>query len=226
MNMIYLLKRNLKITLVLAVLLGTAPGIAAEPDPPSQEWVLVDGIAAIVENDPVLWSDIALEEDFGLLRTPGEGGKFPELLNLYINRLLILKEREDIGGFRLEEEQAEGAFAEYLENLGGQEAFNTKLETWGVGEEEVVGRFKQALLASLYAESRIRFLVKVLPSDIEKAYEEDPGRWGNVGVFEAWDDIRDELVQKSFAQEKERWLKSLRNRYRLKMFFPEEEAEP
>jgi len=224
--MIYLLRRSRKMILALAVLFGSASMAAAETPPSGQEWMLVDGVAAVVEEETVLMSDIALEEDFGLLKTPEEDGEFLNLLDLYINRLLILKEREDVGGFRLEEEQLKEAFAGYLESLGGQEVFDTKLEVWGVGAEEIVGRFRQALLASLYAESRIRFLVKVLPSDIERAYEEDPERWGNVGVFEAWDEIREDLVQKSFSQEKERWLKSLRERYRLQVFPREEGAIP
>ncbi len=217
------LRKNLKTFLVLALLFGVAPVGAAEPFPSGQEWDLVDGVAAIVDGEAVLVSDIALEEDFGLLKTSGENGEFAELLDLYINRLLILKEQEDVGGFRLEEEQVREAFAEYIANLGGLEAFEAKLQLWGIGEEEITGRFRQAMLASLYAESRIRFLVKVLPSDVEKAYEEDPERWGNAGVFEAWDEIREALVQKSFEQEKERWLKSLRERYRPQVF-PQEEG--
>lgn len=210
-----------------ALLWLIVPAGSARPEAlPEQGWVLVDGIAAAIDGVPVLRSDIAMEADFGLLTGPDGAGAFSELLDLYLNRILILRELEDVGGFRLEDRQVEEAFEAYLRNLGGTEVFDRKLKGWSVGEEEIVGRFRQGLLASLYAEDRIRFLVKVLPSDVEKAYAENPEKWGNRSVFEAWESIREELVQESFSQEKERWIKSLRNRYSLEVFPPAEGEAP
>lgn len=224
--MVFLLKRCSSILLALAVLTGAARSGPARSGALEAEWALVDGIVATVDGDPVLLSEVMMERDFELLKGSGQTVDLPGLLDLYINRLLILKELEDVGGFRLDQGQEEEAFGEYLRNLGGKEVFSGKLEKWGVSGEEIAGRFRRALLASFYAESRIRFLVKVLPSDIEKAYAEDPGKWGGRTVIEVWEEIRDELVQESFAQEKERWLKSLRDRYQLEIFPLEGDAIP
>jgi hypothetical protein len=74
---------------------------------------------------------------------------------------------------------------------------------------------KNALLTTLYTESRLKFLVNVLPSDIEDAYRKDPERWGGRGLYESWEDIRAELVRDTFAAEKQRWLAALKERYKL-----------
>jgi len=186
--------------------------------------ILVDGIVATIDDSPVLSSDILLEEDFGLLETAGGSGGFRELLDSHLNRLLIMKELDDIGGFRLMDGQAERSFTGYLAGLGGRTAFEKKLKMWGVEEEDVFGWYKQVLLVSLYTESRMKFLVKVVPSDIEQAYAQDPGRWGNVGIFEAWETVKSDLVGESFEVEKERWLSSLKKRYHLMM--SPQEGEP
>lgn len=220
------MKRCFPILLVLAVLTGASRSGSAQSGDIKTEWTLVDGIVATVDGDPVLLSEVMMERDFELLKGSGQNGDLAGLLGLYINRLLILKELDDVGGFRLDQGQEEEAFGEYLRNLGGEDVFAGKLERWGVSGEEIAGRFRRALLVSLYAESRIRFLVKVLPSDIEKAYEEDPGKWGGRSVIEVWEEIRDELARESFTQEKERWLKSLRDRYQLEVFSREGDIMP
>ena len=71
---------------------------------------------------------------------------------------------------------------------------------------------------SLYTESRLQFFVNVLPSDIEKAYEEDWERWGNSTLYEAWENIRSELLQSTYYRERERWLNTLRERYDLTVY--------
>jgi hypothetical protein len=183
----------------------------------TQIWTVVDGIVATIGNVPVLRSDVQMEEDLGLLQTSESNDGFEDLLDSYINRLLILKELEDIGGYRLAEGQAEGVYREYLAEYDDMSEFEEKLNRWGIGGEEVYRRLEHALLASLYSESRIKFYVKVVPADIERAYEENPERWGKAGVFEAWETIKEELTKESFMREKNRWLASLRQRYDLVM---------
>ena len=147
-----------------------------------------------------------------------EAGVSKEMLDSYLNRLLILNEIDDIGGFRLTDGQAENAYLGYVEGFDDRTIFESKLKTWGIDEKEVYRRLERALLASLYTESRIRFFVKVVPSDIENAYAENPQRWGDVPIFEVWESIKSELTKESFEREMNRWLDSLRERYRLSVF--------
>ncbi len=198
--------------LVLFLSMAAAVVGAATTD---KDWVLIDGIAATIDGNPVLRSDVLMEKDFGLLGKVDGSSGFAELLEPYLNRLLIMRELEDIGGFRLSEGQAEESFAKFLDGSGGRAEFEEKLSFWGATEEEIFGRFTQALLASLYTESRLKFLVKIIPSDIEKAYAEDPGRWGDSGIFEAWERIKQDLAEESLEVERERWMTSLRKRYHL-----------
>jgi hypothetical protein len=194
------------------------PLSVAVGDPEGQHWTVVDEIVATINNVPVLRSDVQLEADFGLLEPPNETGNFKEMLDSYLNRLLILNEIDDIGGFRLTDGQAENAYLGYMEGFNDRTIFESKLKTWGIDEKEVYRRLERALLASLYTESRIRFFVKVVPSDIENAYAENPQRWGDVPIFEVWESIKSELTKESFEREMNRWLDSLRERYRLSVF--------
>ena len=202
------------------ILLMLFPVGSVVAGPAEGDWALIDGIVATIDGIPVLRSDVLMEKDFGLLEAADGGKGFLGLLEPYLNRLLIMRELDDLGGYRLAEGEAEKSFAGYVAGAGGPTALEKKMRIWGVEEEDVFGRFKEALLASLYTESRIRFLVKVVPSDIERAYADDPGRWGNVGLFEAWENIKSDLVKESFELEKERWLNSLEKRYRLSMPTP------
>ncbi len=212
---------------VILILLMLPPFRLAAAEPAEGGWIRVDGIVATIDGIPILRSDVLMEEDFGLLEAAVNGGKgFLGLMEPYLNRLLIMRELDDLGGFRLAEGEAEDAFAGYLAGAGGPRVLEEKMRRWGIEEGDVFGRFKEAFLASLYTESRIRFLVKVVPSDIERAYAEDPGRWGNVGLFEAWENIKSDLVGESFEMEKERWLSSLKKRYHLSISTPEEDPIP
>jgi len=184
----------------------------------SDVWTRVDSIVATINGEPVLESDILMEIDFGLLVSSQPGSGFGDLLESYLNRRLILLEVEEVGGFRLTAGQAEGAYQGYLLRYENRGSYEEKLENWGIGEEDVLDMLRQALLASLYTESRIQFYVNILPSDIEKAYEEDRERWGEATIYEAWETIRSELLQSTYSSERDRWLSSLRDRYDLKVF--------
>jgi len=181
----------------------------------SDGWTRVDTIVATIDGTPILETDILMEIDLGLLESSHLGDDISELQTAYLNRLLILREVEEVGGFRLTAGQAEGAYQGYLLRYESIGDYETKLEMWGIGEEDVHARLSRALLVSLYTESRIQFFVNVLPSDIEKAYEEDRERWGEATIYEVWESIRSELLQSTYRKERDRWLSTLRERYDL-----------
>jgi hypothetical protein len=183
-------------------------------------WILVDGVVATVDGTPVLRSDIQMEADLGLLEANGSDQGFEGLRDVYLNRMLILREVEELGGYRLNSGEAEGAYRGYLGQYPDEAAYLEKLSMWGVTEVAVFRRLKNALLTTLYTESRLQFLVNVLPSDIEDAYRDDPDRWGSRGLYEAWESIRADLIRDTFSKEKGRWLETLRERYKLVILDP------
>ena len=208
----------MRVTVLAAILLiASAPGARGQE---SVGWNRADSIIATIGDMPILETDILMEVDLGLLGSKYLGDDPDLLLEAYLNRMLILREVEEVGAFRLTSGQAEGAYQGYLQRYENEEAYLDKLKTWGVDEEEVRRRLKRALVASLYTESRIQFFINVLPSDIEKAYEENRERWGEASLYEAWETIRSELLEKTYRGERDRWLKTLRERYDLKVYRP------
>ena len=182
------------------------------------QWSHVDGIVATIGGSPILRSDIHLEADFGLLKANGSGDDFEALKEVYLNRMLILREVEELGGYRLNSGEAEGAYRGYLGQYPDKISYIEKLHRWGVSEEEIFRRLKNALLTTLYTESRLKFLVNVLPSEIEEAYRKDPQRWGGRGLYESWETIRADLIMETFASEKGIWLGTLKERYELTLY--------
>ena len=197
--------------LALLALLAAADGLAQE-----RQWQDLDRVVATVEGSPVLLSDILMEKDLRLLEGPSESSAADDLLEPYINRLLILLEVREVGSFGLASGLEESAYTGYVQGFGSEGEYERKLARWGIDEAEVNRRLVQALLASLYTESRIQFFVRVLPGDIEQAYNDDPDRWGGLDLYGAWDMIRERLQEQAFEREKSRWLQSLRERYRLR----------
>jgi len=208
--------RRLMICFFLLLVVYPSPVMARSGD--SAGWIRVDSLVATIDGAPVLESDILMEMDLGLLGSSHLGAGSKELFGAYLNRLLILREVEEVGGFRLTAGQAKGAYQGYILRYESLDEYKTKLDSWGIDEEEVMGRLSKALLASLYTESRIQFFVNILPSDIEKTYEEDRERWGDTSIYEAWETIRSELLQSTYRMERDRWLRTLRERYDLTVY--------
>ena len=193
----------------------TGVGLALADHP---GWAELDSVVAAVGDDPVLLSDLLMENDLGLLEPADNMEGLRALLEPYLNRLMIVREAQEVGSFRLAPGQVETAFQGYLSRFGSRDAFEEKLHRWGIDEKEVARRLALGLIASLYTESRIRFFVGVLPSEVEREYSEHPDRWGDREINEAWNDIKAFLGFRAFQKERNRWLATLRERYRLKIF--------
>lgn len=211
------------ICLFMFLLLCTFSSIAQSSE--SAEWTRVDSIVATISGAPILETDILIEIDLGLLESSHLGDDFSVLMEAYLNRMLILREVEEVGGFRLSAGQAEGAYQGYLLRYESIDDYEAKLQIWGIDEEKVQSRLNRALLVSLYTESRIQYFVNILPSDIEKAYEEDRERWGDATIYEVWETIRSELLLSTYRKEKDRWLSTLRRRYDLTIYSLNGESE-
>lgn len=193
---------------LLAFFMVAAANVAAGP-------VVLDRVVATLDDKPVLLSEIQLEADLGLLST--DASELSSLMEPYLNRLMIIREVVELGGYRLSEEQEAESYRNFTAGFGPPGAYTERLDAWGVTEEEVRSRLERALLASLYTESRVQFFVNVLPGDIEKAYQDDPERWGGKSLFQAWEEINEELAVEAFLREQKRWMETLRTRYNLRI---------
>jgi len=199
----------------LAVAVGLSGPAAGAP---GDDWQELDRVIAVVNGAPVLLSDLFLESDLGLLEGAGGTRDVESLSRSYLSRRMVLEEIREFGGFSLSPAELAGAVSGYLSRFPGEGEFERRLSRWGIPREEVVRRLGDALTASLYTESRVRFFVQVLPSDVEREYARDPSRWGGKSLEEAWAEIREEVAARAFDREVERWMGHLRERYRVTVF--------
>jgi len=213
-----LIRKTITVFFILLILhpAGRAAAVPNETGDSGPE-ILLDGVIAVIEDEPVLLSDVMMEHDLGLLEPAGGERDVAALLTPYLNRLVIIREAEETGSFSLASGQIQGAYRGYLSRFENDEAFEDKLRQWGIDEQEVIRRLIRALTVSLYTESRIQFFIGVLPSEIEAAYQEDPDRWGGRELFEVWNEIRESLQEQAFAKERTRWLDTLWERYEVEL---------
>ena len=213
------MRRRLKYYFIITLLLmlgAQVPG-SSLADNAVDDWEVIDRVVAVLDGIPVLLSDVLMERELGLLEAPGAGNGLGKLLQPYLNRLMIANEVEEVGSFRLSPGQFKGAFSGFLAGFESRDDFERKLQHWGIDEGEFRRRLARALTVSLYTESRIQYFVRVLPSDVERAYAESPERWGERLIYEAWDDIRESLIEEAFVREMDKWLGTLRTRYHLEI---------
>ncbi|UCF29860.1 MAG: hypothetical protein JSV26_07120 [bacterium] len=206
---------------LLLLLRSSVPSLAQDE---RDNGAIIDQVVATLDDSPILLSDVLMEKELGLLETGRPAAGLEALLEPFLNRLMIHKEIEEVGSFRLSQGQFEGALTGFLASFGRREDFERRLDFWGIDEQEFRRRLNRALTVSLYTESRIQFFARVLPSDIERTYNEEPERWGGRLLHEVWDDIREILLEEAFTKERERWLATLRNRYHLEILVAMDEG--
>jgi peptidyl-prolyl cis-trans isomerase SurA len=170
-------RRHLAWLWVLALLL---PGRAAAGE-------VVEKIVAVVEEEPILLSDIELRYQQlvaqGVVDTADTAQARSirqQILDQLIDDRLILLEAE-AQGIQVAGDEVEQAVEDAIQNLitqfGGREAFEEQLRREGLTEEELRQRYREdarkQLLANRLVGQEIRSKVEVTDADVRAFYEEN-----------------------------------------------------
>lgn len=156
-------------SLLLAI--AAAPARAQDAAPPT----LVDRIVAVVDEDPILLSEV--EEVIGLgLAARRSGESDDELRERVVDGLIEQRLRfheVDRSGFqRVPVAEIEERLAEMVEDFGGAEAFGSRLAELGMTEPEVRQLVARQLAVLTYVEERLGARVFVGLEDIRAHYQE------------------------------------------------------
>lgn len=156
---------------MLGVLL-LAAGIAAAQGP---EGVPQDRIVAVVDDDPILASDLGRAVAFGMverLEDEEDADYERRVLDRLIEERLRFHEIDRYGFQELPLEEVSRGYEDLQRRFGSRAAFDAKLEELGLTEDQVREVLARQLLVLVFVEERLGPRVFVSLDDIRQYYDD------------------------------------------------------
>lgn len=203
---------------LLALVLTPVVAAAAEPATPSAIQ-LVDRVVALVDEEPILLSDLERVIGLGLMvRQPGESDE--ALRRRTLDRLIELTLRQnELGRFGFQQvpvEEIDLQFDAIRERFESEAAFQAELDRLGLDAQGVRQMLARQLATLSFVEERLGPRVFVGIEEIRRYYEEtlvpDLAKLGQAAppIEEVRESIRALLREKKLDQEIVRWTAELR----------------
>ncbi len=198
---------------LVSLLIGTAAGLLA-----SQE--IVDGIAARVENDIILLSDIRVLSRYQRF-LDGKSETDAHILDRLIDQWMVRTEA-DVSRFpHPSDAEIDGTLERLRKSFTSAERYEAGRKQSGLSDSQVRGIVASELYLSNYLDSRFRPAVQVDPQAIEDFYRNTIVPQAKAGGQEppsldaAHDLIQEALVQRGINEQSEKWLKESRARLHI-----------
>jgi hypothetical protein len=222
------------IAIAVAALAGPpAAALAQPPATPADQ--LVDRIVAVVDEDPILLSD--LEEVIGLGLAERQEGERDDafrarVLDGLIDQRLRFHEVDRFGFAQVPVEEIEGRVAEIRGRFASAAEFAAKLREVGLTEEEVRQLVARQSMVLTYVDERLGARVFVSLDDI-RAYHRDvlAPKLAALGqpvppLETVREEIRTLLKEQRLNEEIARWTEELRLEADVQNFLGEQDAPP
>lgn len=164
---------------LLALALPTHPATAQAPAPPAATvrptpWP-VDRILAVVDDDPILSSDVRQVIALGIVQAnPGEEGRalWRRVLNLQIEQRLRIHDLDRFGFADVAPQEIEEAYAAVRAKFASDEAFLERLRQVGLTPDGLKQLVARQLVVYGYVEERLGARVFVSPDDVNAYYHD------------------------------------------------------
>lgn len=191
---------------------------------PAQE--VVDRIAARVENDVILLSDVrALSRYQQLL--DGKSETDAQILDRLIDQWIVRTEADVSHSPRPSEADIDHGLSRVRDSFGSEQEYEARRKQAGLTEQEVRAMVASQLYLSNYLDSRFRPAVQIDPKEIEDFYQNAVVARAKARGQEpptldaARDSIQEALIQNGINQQAEQWLKESRLRLHIEKFLDE-----
>jgi len=191
---------------------------------PAQE--VVDRIAARVENDVILLSDVRVLSRYQQL-LDGKSETDTQILDRLIDQWIVRTEADVSHSPRPSEADIDNGLSRVRGSLGSAEDYEAKRKQAGLREQEVRAMVASQLYLSNYLDSRFRPAVQLNPKEIEDFYQtavvaRAKARGQEPPTLDAArDSIQEALIQNGINQQAEQWLKESRLRLHVEKFLDE-----
>lgn len=205
---------------------------APVPGIPPGTTVLIDRVVAVVDEDPILASDLDRVVALRLYER-GEGESEAafrrRVLDMMIEDRLRFHELDRFGFEQVPVDEIERQVARIQERFGGPEALARQLAALEMTIESLRQLVTRQLLVLNYVEERLGARVFVTPEDIQSYYDRtltpEAARHGQAPppLDDVREQIRELLRQQKLNDEIDRWTEELRREADVANFFDREE---
>jgi parvulin-like peptidyl-prolyl isomerase len=188
---------------------------------------VIDRIAARVENDVILMSDLRELSRYQQL-VDGKTESDEQLLDRLIDQWIVRTEAEASGFPQPSEEDVNREMERLLRSFASPEEYESLKKQSGLSDAEVRQMVAAQLYLSNYLDSRFRPSVQIDAKAIEDFYQNDvipraQARGQTPPPLEAArDSIQEALVQRGINEQADRWLKESRARLHVDKLLGEE----
>ena len=201
--------------LLVSLLMTNAAGL-----PASQE--IVDRVAARVENDIILFSEIRLLSRYQEF-LDGKSETDAQILDRLIDQWMVRTEADVARFSHPSEAEIDRSLESLRKSFTSAEQYEARKKQSGLSDSEVRGIVASQLYLSNYLDSRFRPSVQVDPKAIEGFYENAVVPQAKARGQEppsldaARDAIQEALVQSGINDQAEKWLKESRARLHIEI---------
>jgi hypothetical protein len=202
------------------VLLAAAAGPCALPPALSGGQEVIDRIAARVENDIILLSDLRALGRYQEL-VEGKAESDTQLLDRLIDQWIVRSEADTAQFPHPSDADVAAGVERVQKSFTSAGEYETRKQQIGLTDPEIRSMIAAQLYLSNYLDSRFRPSAKVEPKDIEEFYEKAvlpraQARGQTAPTLEAARDyIHEALIQRSINEQADRWLNESRGRLRI-----------
>ena len=204
--------RRLALFLLLAaMLLDTSASRAQE---------VIDRIAARVENDVILLSDIRQLAEYQVF-VDGKAESDEQILERLMDQWIVRTEAAAARFPQPSDQDVERSLTRLKRSFSSPEAFEERKKQSGLTEEEILRQLKSQLYLSNYLDSRFRASIQIDDNAIAEFYKNRvvpraESRGQTPPTLEAAHDfIQEALVQRAINEQADKWLKESRSRVRV-----------
>jgi parvulin-like peptidyl-prolyl isomerase len=199
------------------IVLGFVAGLTALGAMPLPAQEVIDRIAARVDNDIILLSDIRVLERYQQL-VDGKSESDAQVLDRLVDQWIVRNEAETAQFPRPSDDEIARGVERVQKSFTSPEEYNTRKKQIGLTDADVRAMVSSQLYLGNYLDSRFRPSVRVEPRDVDAFYEKavvpraQARGQAPPSLDAARDYIREALVQKSIDDQAERWLNESRGR--------------
>ena len=205
---------------VSAAILVHAAMLLAGKTVVSQE--VIDRVAARVENDIILVSDVRTLGRYQVL-LDGKPESDTQILDRLIDQWIVRNEANAARYPQPSDEEVQRSLARLKRSFSSPEEFEERRGQSGLSSEQLLAMVKAQLYLSNYLDTRFRPSIQIAEKDVEEFYKDRvvpraESRGQTPPALEAARDfIQEALVQRAINEQADRWLKESRARIRVEI---------
>jgi parvulin-like peptidyl-prolyl isomerase len=187
---------------------------------------VIDRVAARVENDIILLSDVRVLARYQQL-VDGKSESDAQILDRLIDQWIVRNEAETARFPRPSDDEVSRGVERVQKSFTSAEEYEARKKQVGLTAANIRTMVAAQLYLSNYLDSRFRPSVKIEPKEVEDFYDKavipraQARGQAPPSLDAARDYIRDSLIQRSIDEQAERWLNESRGRVHVeKMLEP------